>query len=48
VRDIEAILNSPSIQPSLATQNDINGDVRMVVIDEIVVGPNVCSFIFCY
>ena len=46
--DIEETPNSPPLQPSVATQSDTNADVRMVVVDGIVVGPNVCPFILCY
>ena len=49
--DIEEIPNSPNslpIEPPIATQSDTNADVRMVVVDGIVVGPNVCFFISCY
>ena len=46
--DIEETPNSPPIQPPVATQGGTNADVRMVVVDGIVVGPNVCCFIPCY
>jgi len=46
--DIEETPNSPPPEPSIATQSDTNADVRMVVVDGIVVGPNVCSSISCY
>ena len=39
---IEETPNSLPIQPSVATQTDANADVRMVVVDGIVIGPNVC------
>ena len=45
MENIEDTPNSLPIQPPLATQSDANADVRMVVVDGIVVGPNVCSFI---
>ncbi len=45
MENIENTPNSLSVQPPLATQSDANADVRMVVVDGIVVGPNVCSFI---
>jgi len=41
---IEETPNSLPVQPPLATQSDTNADVRMVVVDGIVVGPSVCSF----
>jgi hypothetical protein len=45
VENVEDTPNSLPIQPPLATQSDTNADVRMVVVDGIVVGPNVCSSI---
>jgi hypothetical protein len=45
MENIEDTPNSLPVQPPLATQSDANADVRMVVVNGIVVGPNVCSFI---
>ena len=45
MKNNEETPNSPAIQPSIASQSDTNADVRMVVVDGIVVGPNVCFFI---
>ncbi len=39
---IEETPNSLQFQPPVATQTDTNADVRMVVVDGIVIGPNVC------
>ncbi|KAF8231619.1 hypothetical protein L208DRAFT_51059, partial [Tricholoma matsutake] len=47
VGDIEETpLNSLPTQLPIMTQSDGNADVRMVVVDGIVVGPNVCLFYF--
>jgi hypothetical protein len=39
---IEETPNSLPVQPPIATQTDANANVRMVVVDGIVIGPNVC------
>jgi len=46
MENIEETPNSPEIHSPVAIQSDTNADIRMVVVDGIVVGPNVCSFIF--
>ncbi len=45
---IEETPNSLPVQPPVATQTDANADVRMMMVDGIVIGPNVCFYITLY